>query len=329
MKPMYSIIIPVYNEEKTLPELHRRLGAALQPLGRDIEIILVDDGSRDRSFELMKEARNHDSRIKIVSLSRNFGHQVAISAGIDLARGDAVILMDGDLQDPPELIGTMIQRWREGYQVVYTIKRTRRENRLKRFAFHSFYRLLHAVSTIEIPMEAGNFSLLDRKVVEVLRAMPERNRYISGLRAWAGFKQIGLEYDRGARFAGRPQMSFRRLTELALDGIFSFSKAPLRAAIYVGVFSALIAFFGGLYVLSEKLFTDKAILGWASTIVSVTFLGGLVLMTLGIIGEYIGRIYDEVKHRPLYVIRESLGFTEAGRSTRRGKQTSSPRRRRS
>jgi dolichol-phosphate mannosyltransferase len=326
---MYSIIIPVYNEEKTLPELHRRLGAALQPLGRDIEIILVDDGSRDRSFELMKEARSHDSRIKVVSLSRNFGHQIAISAGIDLARGDAVILMDGDLQDPPELIGTMIQRWREGYQVVYTIKRTRRENRFKRFAFHSFYRLLHAVSTIEIPMEAGNFSLLDRKVVEVLRAMPERNRYISGLRAWAGFKQIGLEYDRGARFAGKPQMSFRRLMELALDGIFSFSKAPLRIAIYVGVFSALVAFFGGLYVLSEKLFTDKAILGWASTIVSVTFLGGLVLMTLGIIGEYIGRIYDEVKHRPMYVVRESLGFTEAGSSNRHRKQTSSPRRRHS
>jgi dolichol-phosphate mannosyltransferase len=325
---MYSIVIPVYNEEKTLPELHRRLEAALQPLGHDIEIILVDDGSRDRSYELMKEARNHDPRVKVIRLSRNFGHQVALSAGIDLAHGNAVILMDGDLQDPPELLGTMIQRWKQGYEVVYTVKRTRRENPIKRLAFHSFYRLLHAVSSIEIPMEAGNFSLLDRKVVEVLQAMPERNRYISGLRAWVGFRQIGLEYDREARFAGKPQMSFRRLMELALDGIFSFSKAPLRMAIYVGILSAFIAFLGGLYVLSEKLFTDKAILGWASTIVSITFLGGLILMTLGIIGEYVGRIYDEVKHRPLYVIRELVGFGDSRHSSQRGRQTSSSRPRR-
>ena len=305
---MLSVIIPIYNEEKTLPELHRRLTATLQPLGRAFEIILIDDGSNDRSFALMQEAREHDRRVKIIRLSRNFGHQIAISAGIDMAAGDAVILMDGDLQDPPELLTTMIDRWRKGYQVVYTVKRTRKENRLKRLAFHAFYRILHALSPIEIPMEAGNFSLLDRSVVHVLRSMPERNRYISGMRAWAGFRQTGIEYDRDARYAGRPQMSLRRLFELALDGIISFSKAPLRIAVYFGMAAAGVAFLGGLFVLYEKLFTDKAILGWASTIVSITFLGGLILMTLGVIGEYIGRIYDEVKQRPLYIIREAVGF---------------------
>jgi dolichol-phosphate mannosyltransferase len=305
---MYTVIIPIFNEEKTLPELHRRLAAALQPLGRNIEIILIDDGSRDNSFALMKQVRERDKRVKVVRLSRNFGHQIALSAGIDRASGDAVILMDGDLQDPPELLSTMVERWTEGYQVVYTVKRTRKENRLKRFAFHTFYRILHALSPIEIPMEAGNFSLLDRSVVDVLRSMPERNRYISGMRAWAGFRQIGIEYDRAARFAGKPQMSVHRLIELALDGIFSFSKTPLRIALYVGITAATVAFLGGLFVLYEKLFTDKAILGWASTIVSISFLGGLILMTLGIIGEYVGRIYDEVKRRPLYIIRETIGF---------------------
>ncbi len=305
---MISVIIPIYNEENTLPELHRRLTATLQPLRKDFEIILIDDGSRDNSFALMREARARDPRVKYIRLSRNFGHQIAISAGIDLATGEAVVLMDGDLQDPPELLSTMIARWREGYQVVYTVKRTRKENRLKRLAFHSFYRVLHALSPIEIPMEAGNFSLLDRSVVQVLRSMPERNRYISGMRAWAGFRQIGIPYDRDARFAGKPGMSLRRLVELALDGIISFSKAPLRIAIYLGLLAAAVAFLGGLYVLSEKLFTDKAILGWASTIVSITFLGGLTLMTLGVIGEYIGRIYDEVKQRPLYIIQETAGF---------------------
>ncbi len=315
---MISVIIPIYNEEKTLPELHRRLTATLHPLRKDFEIILIDDGSRDNSFALMQEARARDPHVKTIRLSRNFGHQIAISAGIDLAAGEAVVLMDGDLQDPPELLSTMIARWREGYQVVYTVKRTRKENRVKRLAFHSFYRVLHALSPIEIPMEAGNFSLLDRSVVQVLRSMPERNRYISGMRAWAGFRQIGISYDRDARYAGKPGMSLRRLVELALDGIISFSKAPLRVAIYLGLLAAAVSFLGGLYVLSEKLFMDKAILGWASTIVSITFLGGLTLMTLGVIGEYIGRIYDEVKQRPLYIIQETAGFApRPARTSRR------------
>ncbi len=307
---MYSIIIPIYNEEQTLPVLHERLVSALHPLGETFEVILIDDGSKDNSFELLRQIHAADARFKVLRLSRNFGHQVAISAGLDFARGEAVILMDGDLQDPPELLPKMIDKWKEGYQVVYTVKTSRKENRLKRFAFKTFYRILHALSSIQIPMDAGNFSLMDRKVVEVLRQIPERHRYISGLRAWVGFRQIGIEYDRDPRFAGEPQMSFGRLLQLALDGIFSFSNVPLRVASYVGFLSALVAFGGGLFVVYEKLFTDKAILGWASTICTITFLGGLILMTLGVIGEYIGRIYDEVKQRPLYIISEGIGFED-------------------
>ncbi len=307
---MYSIIIPIYNEQATIPELLQRLAVVLKSLTEPVEVIFVEDGSKDTSFVQLEAAHRADPRLKVIRFSRNFGHQIAISAALDMAKGDAVILMDGDLQDPPELLPQMIEEWKRGAQVVYTVKKSRKENPLKRLAFKSFYRVLHALSTVNIPMDAGNFSLLDRRVVEVMRKMPERHRYISGLRAWIGFKQVGITYDRGARFAGEPQMSLRRLVHLAMDGIFSFSNVPLRVAVYVGFISALISFIGGFFVLYEKFFTDKAILGWTSTIVSITFLGGMILMTLGVIGEYIGRIYDEVKQRPLYVVREMVGFEE-------------------
>lgn len=305
---MFSIIIPLYNEEKTIPELVTRLAAVTDGMNDPWELILVDDGSTDGSFTAMCALHRNDPRIKVVRLSRNFGHQIAISAALDLAQGDAVILMDGDLQDPPELLPQLLKLWKDGYHVVYTVKTSRKENWLKRLAFKSFYRVLSAMSSIKIPMDAGNFSLMDRRVVEVLRTMPERNRYISGLRAWAGFQQTAVYYDRGPRFAGKPQMSLGRLFHLALDGIFSFSNAPLRAAIYFGMAAAMVSFAGGLYVVYEKLFTNLAILGWASTIVSILFVGGMILMTLGVIGEYISRIYEEVKKRPLYVIRDKIGF---------------------
>ena len=305
---MFSIIIPLYNEEKTIPELVTRLAAVTDGMSDLWELILVDDGSTDGSFTAMCALHRNDPRIKVVRLSRNFGHQIAISAALDLAQGDAVILMDGDLQDPPELLPQLLKLWKDGYHVVYTVKTSRKENWLKRLAFKSFYRVLSAMSSIKIPMDAGNFSLMDRRVVEVLRTMPERNRYISGLRAWAGFQQTAVYYDRGPRFAGKPQMSLGRLFHLALDGIFSFSNAPLRAAIYFGMAAAMVSFAGGLYVVYEKLFTNLAILGWASTIVSILFVGGMILMTLGVIGEYISRIYEEVKKRPLYVIRDKIGF---------------------
>jgi len=305
---MYSIIIPIYNEENILPELHQRLEKVAAHLDGPVEVILIDDGSKDRSFEIMKELHARDPRIKSVRLSRNFGHQIAISAGLDLAGGTAVILMDGDLQDPPELLPEMIARWKEGNQVVYTVKKSRKENKLKRFAFKSFYRILHALSTVEIPMDAGNFSLLDRRVVDILRKMPERNRYISGLRAWSGFRQTAVYYDRDPRFAGKPQMSLGRLVQLALDGIFSFSNVPLRLAIYLGLATAFLSFGIGLWAISARLFTDKAVLGWASTIISILFVGGMILFTLGVIGEYISRIYEEVKNRPLYVVQETVGI---------------------
>jgi dolichol-phosphate mannosyltransferase len=305
---MYSIVIPIFNEEEILPELAARMQAVTAALDDDWEVILVDDGSRDRSFAIMQDLHRQDPRIKAIRLSRNFGHQIAISAALDHVRGDAVILMDGDLQDPPELLPEIIAQWRAGHEVVYTVKLSRKENRLKRLAFTSFYRVLHALSTIEIPMDAGNFSLLDRRVVDVLRRMPERNRYISGMRAWTGFRQTAVHYHRDPRFAGKPQMSLRRLIQLALDGIFSFSNVPLRLAVYLGVASAAAAFLGGIAVLYEKLFTDHALLGWTSTILSILFMGGMILLTLGVIGEYISRIYEEVKNRPLYIVRDLLGL---------------------
>ena len=305
---MYSIIIPIFNEEQTLPVLRQRLVEVLLPLDEPFEVILVDDGSRDQSFALMQEIHIKDPHFKILRLARNFGHQVAISAGIDMAEGDAVLLMDGDLQDPPELVPQMVALWKEGYHVVYTVKRSRQENPLKNVAFKLFYRVIRALSSIEIPMEAGNFSLLDRRVVDVLRSMPERNRYISGMRAWAGFRQTAIYYDRAARYAGKPRMHLGRLIRLALDGIFSFSDVPLRLAVYLGFVVACLSFLGGAYVVYAKLFTDRAILGWASTILSILFVGGMILLTLGVIGEYISRIYEEVKRRPLYVIRDKIGF---------------------
>mgnify|MGYP003337729115 FL=1 len=307
---MISIVIPLYNEQETIPELHRRLTDAMKNVNDSYEIIWINDNSKDDSLRVMKSFAEKDTHVKVIDFARNFGHQIAITAGIDSANGEAVILMDGDLQDPPELLPDMIAKWKTGFEVVYTMKKSRKENIVKRFAFHSFYTVMKRFSSIAIPMEAGNFSLLDRKVIFVLKAMPERNRYIAGMRAWAGFRQTGISFDREARFAGKPQMTIMRLINFALDGIFSFSNAPLRFATYIGFFIALFSFAGALYVLYEKLFTDKAILGWSSTIISILFTGGMILFTLGIIGEYIGRIYDEVKQRPLYIVREKIGFEE-------------------
>jgi dolichol-phosphate mannosyltransferase len=312
---MYSIVIPVFNESQTIPELIRRLTPVMDSLGSGgkgtkgpaAEVIFVDDASSDDTFAILSQAHKSDARFKTIRFSRNFGHQVAITAGMDHASGEAIILMDGDLQDPPELIPRFIEEWKKGFEVVYAVKRNRKEFFLKRYAFSLFYRLLHSMSTIHIPMDAGNFSLIDRRVLGVLRQMPERNRYISGMRAWAGFRQTGIEFDREARFAGKPQMSLTRLFNLALDGIFSFSKAPLRLGIYVGLFSAFLAFLGTAYAIYAKVFTDRAIIGWTSVMLAITFLGGMILVTIGIIGEYIGRIFDEVKQRPLYIVGDRVG----------------------
>jgi len=303
-----SIVIPIYNEEETILELYRRLSATFSRLAYDYEFIFVDDGSHDNSFHLLRSLYERDRHVKVLSLSRNFGHQIAISAGIDHASGDAVILMDGDLQDPPEVLSQFIKKWEEGYEVVYAIRTKRKENILKRAAYAVFYRILNKISYLNIPLDSGDFCIMDKGVVEVIRQLPERNRFVRGLRTWAGFRQTGLSYERDRRFAGKPKYTFGKLLKLAYDGIFSFSTTPLRIAIYTGISAALVAFIGAAVVIYEKIENDIPIAGWASTMVTLFFLGGVILVTLGIVGEYIGRIHEEVKHRPLYVLRQKLGL---------------------
>jgi polyisoprenyl-phosphate glycosyltransferase len=305
---MYSIVIPIFNEHETIPELHKRVKDVIDHLGDKTEVILVDDGSRDDTFTQLKEINSTDPRFKVLRFSRNFGHQVAISAGLAHASGDAVILMDGDLQDPPEILPQFIARWKEGFDVVYAIRKKRKENIFKRTSYALFYRLMKKLSYLEIPLDSGDFCLMDKRVAKVVNEFPERNRFVRGLRTWAGFRQTGLEYERDARFAGEPKYTFGKLVRLAYDGIFSFSTAPLRMAVYAGFGFASIAFLGGLLIIYRKLVHQIDVAGWASTIVIMMFLGGLTLMTLGVIGEYIGRIYDEVKQRPIYIISDKIGF---------------------
>ena len=305
---MYSIVIPIYNEEAVIPELYRRLAAVMDALDEPTEVILVDDGSRDRTFGMLSDLSKHDKRVKVLRFSRNFGHQIAISAGIDHARGDAVVLMDGDLQDPPEVLPSFIQQWREGYDVVYAIRKKRKENIFKRAAYAVFYRLLRKLSYLDIPLDSGDFCLMDKRVAQVVRDLPERNRFVRGLRTWAGFRQIGLSYERDARFAGEPKYTFGKLMKLAYDGIFSFSTVPLRLAVYAGFAFALVSFLGGMFIIYRKLFHQIEVQGWTSIIVVTTFIGGIMMMMIGVIGEYVGRIYDEVKQRPLYIVQEKVGF---------------------
>ncbi len=304
---LISVVIPVFNEEQVIPELLSRISTALAA-GREYELILVDDGSQDKTSELLKEAAGRDRRIKVIKLARNFGHQIALSAGLAHAAGDVVMIMDGDLQDPPELIDQFIDKWREGYQVVYGIRKTRQENILKRAAYKIFYRILHSLASINIPLDAGDCCLMDRKVVIELNKLPEHNRFLRGLRAWMGSKSIGLEIDRHKRFAGQTKYSWRKLFHLAFDGIVGFSVTPLRLSSYLGFFIAGISFVAGLILFIMKFTVGISLQGWTSIIVVVFFLSGIQLLTLGIIGEYLGRIFIEVQNRSLYIIDETYGF---------------------
>lgn len=304
---IYSIVIPVYNEEENLLELYHRLKKVLVNLDELYEIIFVNDGSMDRTRDIIYELRNSDPNIKLISFSRNFGHQTSVSAGLDFASGHATIMMDGDLQDPPEIIPRLIEKWQEGYKVVYALRKKRKEGLFKRFAYSTFYRLLKKISYIDIPLDSGDFSLIDRKVVDLLIKMPERNKFIRGLRAWVGFQQIGIEYERDKRYAGEPKYSLNKLLNLALDGLISFSYAPLKLATSFGFVVSGFAFFGAIFTFIQRI-TIGTIPGFATTVISILFLGGIQLMTIGILGEYIGRIYDEVKQRPLYIVEEIIGF---------------------
>jgi len=304
-----SVVSPVHDEQETLDELARRLGAALDGLeGIEAEVILVDDGSRDGSYPMMVAIAGRDSRFKAVQLSRNFGHQVALSAGVELASGDAVVVMDSDLQHPPELIAEFVRQWREGYDVVYGIMTERPEGWFKRITARAFYGLLRRMTKVDMPAAAGDFRLIDRVAVDAFVSMRERDRYVRGMFAWLGFKQIGVDYVPPPRYAGRSKYTVRRMSRLAFDAIFSFSVYPLRVVLVFGLFVSLVSFVVGVVSGVSKYAGIYVVPGWATIVVVVTFIGGIQLIVLGAIGEYIGRIYEEVKARPLYVVRRTHGF---------------------
>lgn len=310
MYPKYSFIIPIYNEEETIAEMYCRVSAVMDRMDGTAELVLINDGSRDRSLKLMRDLHDRDSRVCYLSLARNFGHQIAVTAGLNFARGQVVVILDADLQDPPELIPDMVEMWRQGYQVVYAQRTQRRkESWFKRFTAYGFYRLLKKLADVDIPTDTGDFCLLDRQVVDVLNSMPERNRYIRGLRSWVGFKQTAIRFERDPRFAGEVKYTFRKSLALAINGLVSFSKVPLRLSTYVGLFSAIAAILMALLVLYWRIFVPSSPLaGFTIILMAIFFLGAVQLVCIGILGEYVGRIYEEVKGRPLYTVGEVGGF---------------------
>ena len=307
---LLSVIVPCYNEEAVLAETHRRLGEVLQQIeGIDYEIIYVDDGSRDATAQILCALQTNDEHVRVVRFSRNFGHQTAVTAGLEHATGDAVVLIDADLQDPPEVIPEFVARWREGYHVAYGVRIDRPgETRFKLATARSFYRVLGRLSETQIPLDAGDFRLMDRRVVNALQAMPERDRFVRGMVAWVGFRQVAVPYRRAARFAGESKYPFFRMLRFALDGLTSFSVAPLHAATWIGFIASAMAMLGVGYALVLRLFTNNWVTGWTALFIAVLFVGGTQLLALGVIGEYVGRIYAESKRRPLYVVQERLGF---------------------
>lgn len=312
-RPTISILAPVYNEEPVLPELYRRVRAVMDQLDEPWELVLVDDGSRDNSAAVIAQLHEEDPRVKGISFSRNFGFQIAVTAGLDHVQGEAVILADADLQDPPEIFPRMIAKWREGYDVVYGVRATREgETWFKLFTAKLFYRLIYRITDIEIPLDTGDFRLMDRRVVDALRRMPERNRFLRGMVPWVGFRQTGVTYERRARYAGESKFSsMRQMLPFALDAITSFSYLPLQLATFMGFGLAALSAIAIIAVIALRLFgPSNPLIGQATTLVTVLFLGGVQLISLGIIGEYLGRIYDEVKGRPLYLVDRAWGFAD-------------------
>jgi len=305
-KPIFSIIAPIYNELKNIPELYPRVRDVMDQTNETWELILVDDGSTDGSTDLIRELANQDERVRPVIFARNFGHQIAVTAGLDYSRGDAVVIIDADLQDPPEAILALIEKWREGYQVVYAVRSEREgETWFKRVTASLFYRMIFRITDVNIPLDTGDFRLMDRSVVDVMNQMREKHRFLRGMSSWVGFKQIGVEYKRKARFAGETKYPFKKMFKLALNAITSFSYFPLQLATYLGFIAAGLSVLAIPIVAILRLTTGTALLGQATTLIIVLFLGGVQLISLGIIGEYIGRIYDEAKGRPLYVVAEA------------------------
>lgn len=306
--PEYSLVIPVFNEQEVLPALFERLRLLLEQLDGEAEVILVDDGSRDDSHAHMIEAAARDPRFKVLQLSRNFGHQIAITAGLDFASGNAVVVMDADLQDPPEVVLELARRWREGFDVVYAVRSRRAgENRFKLATAAGFYRLLRRLSDVEIPADVGDFRLVDRKALEAYKTMREDDRFVRGMLSWVGFRQTGVLYERDERYAGTTKYPLRRMLHFALDGIVSFSNAPLRLALGLGFAVSLASFVYGFVAIILKVTGAFTVPGWTSVIFVLSFLGGVQLMVLGVIGEYVGKTYKEAKKRPLYIVSSVTG----------------------
>ncbi len=306
---LLSVVVPCYNEEEVIPITHNRLIFVLEEITPQFELIYIDDGSQDETPNHLRQLQQHDQRVKVVFLSRNFGHQMAITAGLDHVSGDAVVLIDADLQDPPEVIKEMVNRWYEGYDVVYGVRTDRQgETPFKLWSAKAFYRMMNRLSDVPIPLDTGDFRLMDRRVVEALKIMPERDRFLRGMISWVGFRQVAVSYQRSPRIAGVSKYPLFKMIRFAADGILSFSLVPLRIAIWVGLLTVALSFLGILYALFVRLFTLSWVPGWTISFIAILFIGGIQLIFLGVIGEYIGRIYREDKRRPLYLVRESLGF---------------------
>ena len=300
-----SVVVPVFNESAVYSELYRRLTEAVDRIGADYEIVFVDDGSTDDTLAQIRSSCTTHPKVRYISFSRNFGHQAAVSAGIEAATNDAVIVMDGDLQDPPEIIPELLKKRDEGWDVVYAVRRNRKEHLLIRLCYFLFYRVLQRIADIQIPADSGDFCVMDRRVVDVLKRMPERNRYVRGIRAWVGFRQTALPYERDKRYAGEPKYSVAKYIRLAVDGISSFSQFPLRLCGYLGYSIAFLSVTGLFYSIISKMFYGSTPPGWTSTVFPIFFIGGVQLVMLSVVGAYIGRVYTEVQQRPLYVVKES------------------------
>lgn len=305
----YSIIVPAYNEEEVIEETYRRLSEVMQSTQETYEIIFVNDGSRDRTEEKIKILCNQDSCIRLVNFSRNFGHQIAVTAGMEYSCGQAVVIIDADLQDPPEVILSMIKKWKEGYDVVYGKRLKRKgETIFKKFSAKLFYRFLNMMTAMDIPVDTGDFRLMDRKVCDTMNKLTEKNRYVRGLVSWVGFRQTAVEYTREERFAGETKYPLQKMLKLAADAILSFSYKPLRLAGILGTLLSAGSFIYLIVIIIQKLFTKTTITGWASTLAVILFFNGVTLLLHGITGEYIGRIYEETKNRPLYIVEDAIGF---------------------
>ncbi len=307
----YSIIIPVYNEEEVVQECYRRLTEVMQQTGETYELIFVNDGSRDRTATIVSQLCSNDPSVKMIDFSRNFGHQIAITAGMDNASGEAIVVIDADLQDPPELILQMIEKWNEGYDVVYATRAERKgETGFKKWSASFFYRTLNKLSDIDIPLDTGDFRLIDRKVCEAMKSLKESNRFVRGLVSWVGFRQTSISYVREERFAGETKYPLKKMLRFASDALIAFSLKPLRLASVLGSFVSLFSFVFLIWVVGQKLLNFNTTPGWASILACVLFLNGIMLIILGVLGEYVGRIYDEVKGRPLYLIQEKRNFAQ-------------------